>query len=30
MEFTKTYFTAEKNESLLFIFFGVFTIGFFF
>lgn len=28
MDFIKTYFTAEKNESLIFILFGVLTIGF--
>jgi hypothetical protein len=28
MDFIKTYFTAEKNESLLFILFGILTIGF--
>ncbi len=28
MEFIKTYFTAEKNESLIFILVGVLTIGF--
>jgi hypothetical protein len=28
MDFIKTYFTAEKNESLIFILFGILTIGF--
>jgi hypothetical protein len=28
MDFIKTYFTAEKNESLIFIAFGILTIGF--
>lgn len=28
MDFIKTYFTAEKNESLIFVFFGILTIGF--
>jgi len=28
MDFIKTYFTAEKNESLIFIIFGILTIGF--
>jgi len=28
MDFIKTYFTAEKNESLIFIMFGILTIGF--
>jgi hypothetical protein len=28
MDFIKTYFTAEKNESLIFILIGFFTIGF--
>lgn len=28
MEFIKTYFTAEKNERVIFMAFGVFTIGF--
>lgn len=28
MEFIKTYFTAEKNESLIFIAFGILTISF--
>lgn len=28
MDLIKTYFTAEKNESLIFILFGVLTIGF--
>lgn len=28
MEFIRGYFTAEKNESLIFIAFGVVTIGF--
>jgi len=28
MDFIKTYFTAEKNESLIFVFFGIVTIGF--
>ncbi|MFM9838458.1 MAG: hypothetical protein ACKVOQ_09360 [Cyclobacteriaceae bacterium] len=28
MDFIKTYFTAEKNESLIFILFGMLTIGF--
>lgn len=28
MDFIKTYFTAEKNESLIFMAFGVLTIGF--
>lgn len=28
MDFIKTYFTAEKNESLLFVLFGILTIGF--
>jgi hypothetical protein len=28
MDFIKTYFNAEKNESMIFIAFGVLTIGF--
>src|SRR5688572_31427095 len=28
MEFIKTYFTAEKSESLIFIAFGILTISF--
>ncbi len=28
MDFIKTYFTAEKNESLIFIAFGILTISF--
>lgn len=28
MDFIKTYFAAEKNESLIFIAFGILTIGF--
>lgn len=28
MDFIKTYFSAEKNESLIFIVFGILTIGF--
>lgn len=28
MDFIKTYFTAEKNESLIFIITGIITIGF--
>lgn len=28
MDFIKSYFTAEKNESLIFIAFGILTIGF--
>jgi hypothetical protein len=28
MDFIKTYFTAEKNESLIFMAFGILTIGF--
>lgn len=28
MEFIKDYFTAEKNESLIFMFFGLLTISF--
>jgi len=28
MEFIKTYFTAEKNESLIFMAFDILTIGF--
>jgi hypothetical protein len=28
MDFIKTYFTAEKNESLIFVLFGILTIGF--
>ncbi len=27
MEFIKTYFTAEKDESLIFMAFGLLTIG---
>jgi hypothetical protein len=28
MDFIRTYFTAEKNESLIFVLFGILTIGF--
>lgn len=28
MDFIKTYFTAEKNESLIFVLVGIVTIGF--
>ena len=28
MDFIKTYFTAEKNESLIFMIFGILTISF--
>jgi uncharacterized membrane protein HdeD (DUF308 family) len=28
MEFIKTYFAAEKNESLIFVLFGILTISF--